>query len=356
MADDPLVSIIVPHYKGDILSTCLDWVYKRTCGAGFEVIVADDQPCDDGSLGRARSAFPGIRIVATGGGKGMGAGCNRGLEAARGEYAFLLNNDVEVDEGWLEPLLDAMQADPKLGACQPKVRSLRDRALFDYGGAAGGMIDRYGYTFCQGRLFDTVEEDRAQYHEPREIFWGMGGALFLRMACLERVGHMDEAYHMHMEEIDLCWRIRLAGYRISSVPASVVYHYGGWSLESDSFKKAYLNHRNQLVMILKNMSARRLAWVFPARVCLELATLLLGIVRGGWKHPVASLAALAWVATHAGEIRRRRRHAQVARVVGDSAIGQVIYPGSVAAQYFLRGVRTASDLPGYGALGKAGPE
>jgi GT2 family glycosyltransferase len=285
----------------------------------------------------------------------MGAGCNRGLEVARGEYAFLLNNDVEVAEGWLEPLLAAMRDDLKLGACQPKVRSLRDRARFDYGGAAGGMMDRYGYTFCLGRLFDTVEEDCAQYDEPREIFWGMGGALFLRMACLERVGYVDEAYHMHMEEIDLCWRIRLAGYRIFSVPASVVYHYGGWSLESDSFRKAYLNHRNQLVMVLKNLSAGRLVWVFPARVCLELATLLLGIVRGDWKHPAASLAALAWVATHTGEIRCRRRNSQAVKAADDSEVYGVVYPGSVAAQYFLRRVRTAQDLPGYRSLGKAGP-
>jgi len=354
MAPEPLVSIIVPHYKGDILSTCLGWVYKRTPGGAFEVIVADDQPSDDGSLGRARAAFPEIRLVTTGGGKGMGAGCNRGLEAARGEYAFLLNNDVEVSEGWLDPLLDAMQSDPDLGACQPKVRSLRDRARFDYGGAAGGMMDRYGYTFCLGRLFDTVEEDEGQYDEPHEIFWGMGGALFLRMACLERVGMVDEAYHMHMEEIDLCWRIHLAGYRISSVPRSVVYHYGGWSLEADSYEKAYFNHRNQLVMILKNLSAKRLAWVFPARVCLELATLLLGLVRGGWKHPVASLAALAWVALHPGSILRRRRTAQAARTVGDRNLAQVIYPGSVAVQYFLRGVKTTLALPGYRAPRKAG--
>lgn len=344
MAPDPVVSVIVPHFLGDVLLKCLGFLYSNTTGVPFEVIVADDRPYDDGSLQRAQARFPGIRVVSVGGGKGMGAGCNRGLEVARGKYAMLLNNDVEVADGWLPPLLAAMEADPRVGVCQPKVRSLRERGKFDYGGAAGGMMDMLGYTFCLGRLFQTVEEDRGQYDRSREIFWAVGGAMFLRVGCLRETGLMDERFYMHMEEIDLCWRFHLVGYKVKSVPESLVYHYGGWSLDARAFRKAYLNHRNQLVMVLKNLSALSLAWVLPARVLMELSTVLLGMVKRDWKRPAAALCGLSWVLFHPVEILRRRREAQRVRVVSDREVFGKVYRGVVGFRYFLGGVRRASDL------------
>lgn len=346
MGDGPLVSIVIPHYLGDILLECLEHIYAGTSGVPFEVIVADDQPYDDGSLDRARAKFPEIRVVKAGGGRGMGAACNRGLEVARGRYAMLLNNDVEVGEGWAQPLFAAMEADERVGACQPKVRSARERERFDYGGAAGGMMDPLGYTFCLGRVMETVEADRGQYDRPREIFWAIGAAMFLRMSCLEAVGGMDEAFYMHMEEIDLCWRLHLAGYRILSVPQSLVYHYGGWSLGAERFRKAYLNHRNQMVMVLKNYSPEWLLWAFPARVCMELGTLLLAVLRRDWKHPLAALYGLLWVLAHPLQILRRRRGAQRARRVPDRAVVKKMYRGSVGFAYFVRGRRTARELLG----------
>lgn len=348
----PLVSIIIPHYLGDIISECLGFIYARTPDIAFEVIVADDQPCDDGSLGRALEKFPDIRIVKTGGGhgkpsKGMGAGCNRGLAVARGAYAMLLNSDVEVAEGWLPPLIAALEADASIGACQPKMRSLRQRHLFDYGGAAGGLMDVLGFTFCQGRLFETVEEDRGQYDRPRDIFWAVGGAMFLRMSCLPHTGVMDEAFVMHMEEIDLCWRFHLSGYRIVLEPDSVVYHYGGFSLKADSFKKAYLNHRNQLVMMLKNVSAGRLCRVFPVRLCFELANVLL-LLKGNWKHPLAALCGIGWVLAHPLSVYRRRKEAQARRRVPEREVVARMFRGSVVFGYFVRGVRTARELEGWG--------
>ena len=350
---EPLVSIVIPHFLGDVLSTCLQAVYERTGDVAYEVIVADDQPHDDGSLGRARQQFPDIRIVKVGGGRGMGAGCNRGMEAAKGRYAMLLNNDVEVAEGWLPPLVEAAESDRRIAVCQPKVLSLRDRTRFDYGGAAGGMIDVLGYTFCLGRMFERVEQDAGQYDGPRNIFWAVGGAMLVRMSCLERTGLMDEAFYMHNEEIDLCWRMHLAGYRVVSVPRSTVYHYGGWSLQADSFRKAYCNHRNQLVMVLKNLSAERLIWAFPARAALEVATVALGALRGDWKHPVAALAGLLWVLTHPRNVLRRRRQAQRARAVSDRVVTRKMYRGAIVYAYFIRGIRTAASLlgdPGCGEL------
>ncbi len=347
--DTPLVSIIIPHYLGDVLSDCLAAIYQHTSDVTFEVIVADDQPHEDGSLERAKERFPEIHIVQTGGGhgypsKGLAAGCNRGLEVATGQYAMLLNNDVEVSDGWLANLVTAIEKDSSIGACQPKVLSLREPSRFDYGGAAGGMIDILGYTFCRGRIFESVEEDQGQYDQAVEIFWAIGGAMFLRMACLEKTGLMDEDFLMHMEEIDLCWRLQLAGYRIVFVPESVVYHYGGFSLKSDSFQKAFYNHRNQLVMLLKNWSGIRLMWVFPLRAIFELATVVLSVAKGDWKHPLAALKGLLWVVTHPFNIRRRRRSAQLARVVSDRQLVENMYRGILPVQYFLRGIRTANEL------------
>lgn len=350
--DKPLVSVIIPHYLGDIISECLAFVYERTKGVALEVIVADDQPHDDGSLARALETYPDIIIVKTGGGngkptKGMGAGCNRGLEVARGKYAMLLNSDVEVADGWVHALIDALEADDTLGACQPKVLSLRDRNRFDYGGAAGGLMDVWGFTFCQGRLFETIEDDLGQYNTPRDIFWAVGGAMFLRMDCLAQTGMMDEYFVMHMEEIDLCWRFHLAGYHIRYIPESVVYHYGGFSLEADSYKKASFNHRNQLVMLLKNLSMGRLLWVFPGRVFMELANVFL-IFKGNWKHPLAALAGLLWLVTHPLHIYKRRRGTQDRRQVADKCISKRFYAKSVVLQYFLKGVRSVQDLPHQG--------
>ncbi len=344
----PLVSIIIPHYLGDILSECLTFIFERTWGISFEVIVADDQPYCDGSLARAQKKFPDIRIVKTGGGhgepsKGMGAGCNRGLEVARGTYAMLLNSDVEVGAGWLPPLLAALKSDPGIGACQPKVRALHNRNMFDYGGAAGGLMDRWGFTFCQGRIFEFVEEDVGQYDRPRDIFWAIGGAMFLRIACLEKTGLMDEGFVMHMEEIDLCWRFHLAGYRIAYVPDSTVYHYGGFSLNADRYKKAYFNHRNQLVMMLKNLSLARLGYKFPIRVVMEFANVL-WLLKGHWKHPVAAIAGLLWVLLHPVDILRRRREARRVRIVDDGEIERQLFKGSVVYHYFVRGVKTAREL------------
>ncbi len=346
---EPLVSVIIPHYLGDIISECLTFVYERTIEIPFEVIVADDQPYDDGSLARALESFPNIVIVKTGGGngqptKGMGAGCNRGLEVAKGKYAMLLNSDVEVAENWVQPLIDAMEADKQVGACQPKVLSLRDREKFDYGGAAGGLMDVWGFTFCQGRLFETVEKDTGQYNQARDIFWAVGGAMFLRMACIKEIGMMDESFVMHMEEIDLCWRFHLAGYRIWYVPNSVVYHYGGFTLDADSYKKANFNHRNQLVMLLKNLSFTRLCVVFPVRIMMELANVLL-LFKGNWKHPLAALSGLVWVLTHPLSIAQRRFHTQKIRRVSDRDIADRFYSKSIVLQYFLRGVRTVQGLP-----------
>jgi GT2 family glycosyltransferase len=342
------VSIIIPHFLGDILSDCLASIYENTKGPSFEVIVADDQPHDDGSIGRALERWPDIRIVKTGGGnglptKGLAFGCNRGLEIARGRYAMLLNNDVEVSEGWLQALVDVADADPEIGAAQPKVRSMREKQRLDSEGAAGGLMDVYAYPFCLGRVFDTVEEDEGQYDRARDIFWALGGAMFLRMDALKTTGLLDEAFYMHMEEIDLCWRLHLSGYRIVSVPSSVIYHWGGFSLTAESFLRLYLKHRNSLVMMIKNVSVGSLVTRLPIRLLIEFLTAG-ALLKGDWKRAVAAWAGVLWVLAHPVNVLRRRTIAQKTRTVTDQAVDERMYRGSVVWAYYLRGKTRASDL------------
>ena len=341
--ESPVVSIIIPHYLGDILSDCLKTIYTHTGDVTFEVIVADDQPHDDGSLGRALERWPDIKIIRTGGTKGLAFGCNRGLEIATGRYAILLNNDVEVTEGWLSSLVKAADADEQIGACQPKVRSMRETEKLDSEGAAGGMMDLYGYPFCLGRVFDRVELDKGQYDESRDLFWALGGAMFLRMDAIDRVGLMDEAFYMHMEEIDLCWRLHLAGYRIVSVPDSVIFHWGGFSLKAETFKRLYLKHRNSFVMLLKNWSLPYLLKTVPIRVVLECLTGL-AILQGDWKRAAAGIAGAAWVVCHPFDVMRRRRESQAVRHVTDREIAKTMLGHSVVISYFIRGRKTASDI------------
>jgi GT2 family glycosyltransferase len=342
-SQSPVVSIIIPHYLGDILSDCLVTIYAHTDDVAFEVIVADDQPQNDGSIERALEKWPEIRIVKTGGGKGLAFGCNRGLEIARGRYAILLNNDVEVSEGWLSALVAAADKDDHIGACQPKVRSMRDKALLDSEGAAGGLMDIYAYPFCRGRVFDTVEMDEGQYDAETDIFWALGGAMFLRMDAIKTTGLMDEAFYMHMEEIDLCWRLHLAGYRVVSVPGSVVYHWGGFSLKAESFQRLYLKHRNSFVMLLKNWSLPYLFRTVPVRVLLETMTVL-ALLKGDWKRALAGIAGMFWVVFHPFDVIRRRSNVQRTRSVPDAEVRSTMYGQSVVIAYYLKGRKTANQI------------
>ncbi len=329
-----MTSIIIPHYNGSILSDCLTLLYKRTRHRPFEVIVVDDGS-SDGSVEEAQGAFPEIKVLRNPRNMGFAATCNRGLEAAGGRYVVLLNNDVEVQPGWLSELVRFAEAHEEVGACQPKILSVRDRTRFDYSGAAGGLMDIFGYPFCLGRVFEEIEEDRGQYDRPRAIFWASGTALFLRKEALKVTGLLDERFVMHMEEIDLCWRMHLAGYAVWSVPASVVLHHSGWTLPPERFRKMFLNHRNSLMTLLKNYSLRNLIRVFPLRLGLECAATLAFAAKGDLKRAVASLCGMLWVIGHLGEIGSARRTVQRMRRVSDEEVMARVFRGSIALRHFL---------------------
>jgi len=324
----PEVSIVIPHYRGPIVLDCLESVYSHTQGA-FEVIVVDDG--GDGSAQEAKTRFPQIRLISNPHNLGFAASCNRGMRAAEGRYFVLLNNDVEVTPGWLDALLAFAESHPRVGACQPKIRSFTDRARFDYAGAAGGLMDLLGYPYCLGRVFHLIEEDTGQYDTPVPIFWASGTALFLRREAVEEVGDLDEEFFMHMEEIDLCWRLHRAGWEIWSVPSSVVYHRSGWSLPQ-SFRKMYFNHRNNLVLLLKNYDLPSLLGLFPLRVLLEVLTVLWTPI-GEPKRSLAALLGMTWVSLHIKSIWRRRKEAWRVRRVPDVLVRRKLCAQSILFWY-----------------------
>lgn len=250
------IAVIILNWNGEkLLRRFLPSVVAGTDPTLADVIVADNGSTD-GSLRLLEKGFPRVRTIRFNENLGFAEGYNRAIALCSGyRYTILLNSDVETPNGWIRPLYDVMEADDTIAACQPKILSATDRRKFEYAGACGGFIDRNGYPYCRGRIFGTTEEDNGQYDTPVDIFWATGAALMVRTPLYLRAGGLDSAFFAHMEEIDLCWRIQLAGHRIVAVPQSHVYHLGGGSLPAADPRKTYLNFRNNLLLLHKNLPA-----------------------------------------------------------------------------------------------------
>lgn len=330
----PLVSVVVLNYNGKRwIDVCCPSLLKTTY-PNVEWLFVDNASSDD-SVAYCARHYPQFRIVRSAANSGYAGGNNLGIRESRGDYVVLLNNDIEVDPEWLSVLVHHAEDDPRIGALQPKIRSMIDAGRFEYAGAAGGFIDRWGYAFLRGRVFDHIESDHGQYDDVREIFWASGAAMFLRRKAVEEAGGLDESYFMHYEEIDLCWRLHWAGYRILSIPQSVVYHYVGASLPPQSFRKMYFNHRNSLVTLIKNLPARRLPWILAVRWCLDGIAALRSLV----KEPLRFFAigkAHFWIYGHLVTLFRRRREAFTRHTISSVAFDHLIYPRSIAIDYFLK--------------------
>ncbi len=221
---------------------------------GAEVVVADNASTD-GSMMVMEEEFPEVRTIVFNENKGFTGGYNEAFKTLNGpEYFVLINSDIEVTEDWLRPLVDWMDTHPECGACAPKLRSWYSREKFEYAGAAGGYIDKFGYPFCRGRIMKSVEVDNGQYDEPKDVMWATGACLMVRSSVYEKLGGLDSRFFAHMEEIDLCWRMQLHGYKVTVVPESVVYHVGGGTLPAESPFKMRLNYRNNLLMLRNNLA------------------------------------------------------------------------------------------------------
>lgn len=345
------VDVIIPHYKGrEKLLNCLESLF-RTEYDDFKVILVDNG-CVDESCDEAKKLFPEIEILKLEKNLGFAGGCNAGVRSGSGEFAALLNDDTEVQPDWLRRLVDAMVADEKVAAAQPKMRWILDKSKFDYAGAAGGMMDIFGFPFCYGRMFETIETDEGQYDWVREIFWASGSATLYRRKLFLEAGGLDERFFAHQEEIDLNWRYQLMGWKIIAVPQAVVYHYAGATLPAAGFKKKYLNHRNSIMMLVKNYRLRTLFLLLPLRLALEGCAMALAVKQGDFKRILAIIGAIGWNIYHLPILMLSKERANKLRRIGDREIMSRMYKGSVALQYYLFSKKNYFQL--VGNAGKAG--
>lgn len=250
------LAVIILNWNGlKLLQELIPTVAATTISADTDLIVADNGSTD-GSVSWLKENHPEVKVLAFTENYGFAGGYNRALEQTRYPYTVLLNSDVETTPGWADTLLEYMENHPDAGACQPKIRSYYRREMFEYAGAAGGLIDALGYPYCYGRLFDCIERDEGQYDTERAVAWATGAAMMVRTQLYLDLGGLDTAFFAHMEEIDLCLRIRRAGYRVMAVPKAMVYHMGGASLSHSNPRKTYLNFRNNLLLLHKNLPER----------------------------------------------------------------------------------------------------
>jgi len=280
------VSVIILNWNGHnhgFLQQYLPTVVAHTNPELADIVVADNGSTDP-SLTYVEKEFPTVKCLPLGKNYGFAEGYNRAIVQVETPLVLLLNDDVEVTEGWLEPLVAHMDNHPHTMAVQPKILSLRNRNQFEYAGACGGFLDKHGYPYCRGRIFDSIEEDRGQYDSPLSIMWATGACLLVRRDEYLRVGGLDPHFFAHMEEIDLCWRLRRRGYRIMCIPKSVVYHLGGGSLSADNPQKTLLNFRNSLLMLYKNVSRSKRSGIIFRRKCLDGLAAINFVLHGKFAH------------------------------------------------------------------------
>lgn len=276
---DKIVSVVILNWNGlHMLRRFLPSVLRYSPEA--RVIVADNGSTDDSLLWL--KSVEGVEVMAFPQNYGFAEGYNLALSQVSTPYALLLNDDVQVTEGWLSPLLNFMELHPNVAACQPKLRSEQRPSHFEYAGAAGGFMDRWGYPYCRGRMMDAVEEDYGQYDSPVPVFWTTGAAMLVRTAVYLQCGGLDAQFFAHMEEIDLCWRLRSRGHELWCLPQSVVYHVGGATLPKGNPRKTFLNFRNNLLMLYKNVPNPQLWQVMAVRFFLDYAAALQMLLSGRW--------------------------------------------------------------------------
>lgn len=301
-----------------------------------EIIIADNDS-SDGSVEFLQKSFPEIRIIQNEINGGFAKGYNDALSQVEADYYILLNSDIEVTPKWIQPVINLMEKDPEIAACQPKLMSFYEREKFEYAGAAGGFIDKYGYPFCRGRLFQTLEADGGQYDDVTEIFWATGACLFVRAEVYHNLGGLDERFFAHMEEIDFCWRAKNDGFKIMFCPDSTVYHVGGGSLPKKSWKKTYLNMRNNNIMLYKNIPDNRLRKVFLARLFLDGVAAIKFLFDGGFMDMFAVVKAHWKFFSLIPELRRERWAKEPQAVTK-------IYQKNLVYEYFLLRKKTFRKL------------
>ena len=336
----PKVAVVIIHWnRKQLLEQFLPALVK-TAYSNLQIVVADNNS-DDDSVAFVQQHYPQVSIVRNDGNYGYAGGYNHALPHVHADYYVLLNNDIEVTDNWIAPVIEVMERDKTIAAAQPKMIDFYNRTKFEYAGAAGGYLDTLGYAFCRGRVFEVLEEDKNQYSTTEEVFWATGACMFVRADVYHKLGGFDEHFLAHMEEIDLCWRMQLAGHKLVVVPQAVVYHVGGGTLNKQSSQKTFLNFRNNLIMLTKNLPVSTLLWLIPVRSTLDLMSSIFFLMNGFPKYSWAIHRA------HAAYFFKfskwwNLRNKQVKQVPLTQLRG--VYKGSIVAQHFIKKVTSFTQL------------
>ncbi len=343
--NEPSVAVVILNFNGkSFLEQFLPSVLA-TDYSNSTIYVADNGSSDD-SLAFVQETFTTVKTLDLKENWGFAEGYNKALKQITADYYVLLNSDVEVTNNWIHPMVELLESDRTIAAAQPLIRMHGHEHLFEYAGAAGGWIDKLGYPFCRGRIFDELEEDKGQYSDTTEVFWATGAALFIRAELYHNLGGLDGDFFAHMEEIDLCWRLKRAGYKIMVCPESVVYHVGGGTLPKTNPRKTFLNFRNSLITLAKNEPASKLLWLIPTRLALDGVAGVKFVKEGKLKDCWAIIRAhFAFYGSFLKTMKKRRIFKEVLEIHRIAPLNKIgIFQKSILVQFFLRGKKHFSDL------------
>lgn len=331
------IDIVILNYNTrDLLATLLPKVLESSRGNNIKIVIADNHSSDD-SQEFIRANYPELELICIPENLGYAGGYNYCLKNRKADYFVLLNSDAEPAPGWIEALTDIAERNPKIGAAQPHILDYTNRQKFEYAGAAGGFMDQFGYPFCRGRIFGNVEQNKGQYDDEKPLFWATGAALFIKREAWEKAGGLDEAFFAHMEEIDLCWRLQNMGYEIWSCPNSKVYHIGGATLSNQSPRKTYLNFRNNLLMLYKNLHIQERDSVIFKRKLLDGLAACFFIIQGKIHHIPQIVKAHKDFEKMKSKLRLGESNKKL------EALNGVLHAGLVYS-YFMKGKKTWNKL------------
>lgn len=330
------IAVVILNYNGkEFLRKFLPHVIERT-GTDAEIWVADNNSLD-GSTEIMAEEFPSVHLLVNKFNAGFAGGYNMALAGIDADYYVLLNSDIEVTENWIRPVIDLMESDPMIAACQPKIKSYYQQDEFEYAGAAGGFIDKYGYPFCRGRIFQAMEKDLGQYDDTREVFWATGACMFVRGDLYKEMGGFDDDFFAHMEEIDLCWRLKNRGYKIMFCPESEVYHVGAGTLPKKSARKTYLNFRNNFSLLYKNLPKEQLYRTFLVRLILDGVAGIKFLLEGDFHDFIAVIEAHLYFYRNLSKLRKKRKALMQSPV-------SMIYNKNIVMEHYFRRLNKFSDL------------
>lgn len=333
------VAIVILNYNGrNFLEKFLPSVIKYS--SDYTIYVADSASKDD-SVIWMQTNYPQIQLIQFSNNHGYAGGYNRALTQVKAEYYVLLNSDVEVTSNWLNPMIQLLDEQPQIAACQPKLLAYDNKTQFEYAGASGGYLDWLGYAYCRGRIFEHCETDHGQYDTAVPVFWASGACLFIRAEMFHKIGGFDEDFFAHMEEIDLCWRLHIGGYQVYCCPESVIYHVGGGTLPSSNPFKTYLNYRNSLAMLYKNLPSGQKWKIILFRLILDGISSLRYLPKGQWRNIWAIIRAhfkfYAWIFGTLPQ-KRQKIMQEIGPIKGQQFLP--ISPKSIIWAYFVQGLKT----------------